>query len=120
MIDEDPDYDLSEVLISDRTNQLLGVAYDKDRLIYKPFDRQFARDLEISWQACTTAKSFSGAARTMRGNGSSPTTRRPIPARPISTTEKPERQSFFTARVPGCHAKVWRRCGRFRFRLATD
>ena len=47
VIDEDPDYDLSEVLISDRTNQLLGVAYDKDRLIYKPFDRQFARDLEF-------------------------------------------------------------------------
>jgi dipeptidyl aminopeptidase/acylaminoacyl peptidase len=47
VIDEDPDYDLSEVLISDRTNQLLGVAYDKDRLTYKPFDRQFARDLEI-------------------------------------------------------------------------
>ena len=39
--------DLSEVLISDLTKQLLGVAYNKDRLIYKPFDKQFARDLEI-------------------------------------------------------------------------
>ena len=41
LIDADPDYDLSEVLISDRTNQLLGVAYNKDRLIYNPFDEQF-------------------------------------------------------------------------------
>ena len=47
LMDADPDYDLSEVLISDRTKQLLGVAYNKDRLIYKPFDEQFARDLEI-------------------------------------------------------------------------
>ena len=47
LIDADPDYDLSGVFISDRTNQLLGVAYNKDRLIYKPFDKQFARDLEI-------------------------------------------------------------------------
>lgn len=47
LIDADPDYDLSEVLISDRNNQLLGVAYNKDRLTYKPFDKQFARDLEI-------------------------------------------------------------------------
>jgi dipeptidyl aminopeptidase/acylaminoacyl peptidase len=47
VIDADPDYDLSGVIISDRTNQLLGVAYNKDRLIYKPFDKQFARDLEI-------------------------------------------------------------------------
>ena len=47
LIDADPDYDLSEVLISDRTKQLLGVAYNKDRLIYKPFDKQFAQDLEI-------------------------------------------------------------------------
>ena len=47
LIDADPEYDLSEVLISDRTKQLLGVAYNKDRLIYKPFDKQFARDLEI-------------------------------------------------------------------------
>ena len=47
LIDADPEYDLSEVLISDRTKELLGVAYNKDRLIYKPFDKQFARDLEI-------------------------------------------------------------------------
>ena len=47
LIDADPEHDLSEVLISDRTRQLLGVAYNKDRLIYKPFDKQFARDLEI-------------------------------------------------------------------------
>jgi hypothetical protein len=47
LIDVDPDYDLSGVFISDRTNQLLGVAYNKDRLIYKPFDKEFARDLEI-------------------------------------------------------------------------
>ena len=47
LIEADPDYDLGDVLISDRTNELLGVAYDRDRLTYKPFDKQFARDLEI-------------------------------------------------------------------------
>ena len=34
LIDADPEYDLSGVFISDRTNQLLGVAYNKERLIY--------------------------------------------------------------------------------------
>ena len=33
LIDADPEYDLSEVIISDRTKQLLGVAYNKDRLM---------------------------------------------------------------------------------------
>lgn len=47
VIDADPDYDLGGVLISDRTNQLLGVAYNRDRVTYRPFDKQFARDLEI-------------------------------------------------------------------------
>lgn len=45
IIDEDPEYDLSEVLISDQTNELLGVGYNRDRLTYKAFDKQFARDL---------------------------------------------------------------------------
>jgi len=47
VIDADPEYDLADVLISDRTNELLGVAYERDRLTYKAFDKQFARDLEI-------------------------------------------------------------------------
>jgi dipeptidyl aminopeptidase/acylaminoacyl peptidase len=45
VIDEDPEYDLSEVLISDQTNELLGVGYDRERLTYKAFEKQFARDL---------------------------------------------------------------------------
>jgi dipeptidyl aminopeptidase/acylaminoacyl peptidase len=45
IIDEDPDYDLSEVIISDQTNELLGVGYNRDRLAYKAFDAQFAQDL---------------------------------------------------------------------------
>ena len=46
VVDEDPEYDLSEVLISDRTDELLGVGYNRDRLTYKAFDDQFARDLQ--------------------------------------------------------------------------
>jgi len=46
VIDEDPDYDLGEVLISDCTHEILGVAYNKDRLVYKPFDEKFRRDLD--------------------------------------------------------------------------
>ena len=45
VIDQDPEYDLSEVLISDQTNELLGVGYNRDRLTYKAFEEQFARDL---------------------------------------------------------------------------
>ena len=45
VIDEDPEYDLSEVIISDQTNELLGVGYNRDRLAYKAFNKQFARDL---------------------------------------------------------------------------
>jgi dipeptidyl aminopeptidase/acylaminoacyl peptidase len=45
IIDEDPEYDLSEVIISDQTNELLGVGYNRDRLAYKAFDAQFAQDL---------------------------------------------------------------------------
>ena len=45
VIDEDPEYDLSEVLISDQTNELLGVGYNRERLTYKAFEKQFARDL---------------------------------------------------------------------------
>ena len=45
IIDEDPEYDLSEVIISDQTNELLGVGYNRDRLAYKAFEKQFAQDL---------------------------------------------------------------------------
>ena len=45
VIEEDPEYDLSEVIISDQTNELLGVGYNRDRLAYKAFNKQFARDL---------------------------------------------------------------------------
>jgi dipeptidyl aminopeptidase/acylaminoacyl peptidase len=45
IVDEDPEYDLSEVIISDQTNELLGVGYNRDRLAYKAFEKQFARDL---------------------------------------------------------------------------
>ena len=47
VIDEDPEYDLSEVVISDQTNDLLGVAYNRDRLTYKALEEQFARDLSV-------------------------------------------------------------------------
>jgi dipeptidyl aminopeptidase/acylaminoacyl peptidase len=47
VVDEDPEYDVEEALISDVTHEILAVSYDKDRLVYKPYDRQFAKDLDI-------------------------------------------------------------------------
>jgi dipeptidyl aminopeptidase/acylaminoacyl peptidase len=47
VIDQDPEYDLSEVFISERTHQLLGTSYEKERFELKAFDPQFKRDLEI-------------------------------------------------------------------------
>lgn len=47
VLDSDPQYDLGGVLISDITGQLLGASYDKERLVYKSFDPQFTKDLEI-------------------------------------------------------------------------
>lgn len=47
VIDEDPNYDLSDVWISDRTQEIMGVSYNKDRMVYKSFDDQFRRDLEV-------------------------------------------------------------------------
>jgi dipeptidyl aminopeptidase/acylaminoacyl peptidase len=51
VIDEDPNYDVTEVITSDRSNELLGVAYNRERLTYKAFEKQFARDLSILEQA---------------------------------------------------------------------
>jgi len=45
VISEDPEYDVGEAIISDRTHKLLGVTYEKDRLVYVPFDDQLKRDL---------------------------------------------------------------------------
>ncbi len=50
VIDEDPKYDLGDVVISDRTNELLGVVYNKDRMVYKAFDEQLKKDLEALGQ----------------------------------------------------------------------
>jgi len=47
LIDEDPEYDLDGPIISDKTHELLGVTYDKDRLSYKIFDPQLKKDLSI-------------------------------------------------------------------------
>jgi dipeptidyl aminopeptidase/acylaminoacyl peptidase len=46
VVDQDPDFDIGGPVISDWTNQLLGVVYNKDRLTYKAFDPQFRKDLK--------------------------------------------------------------------------
>jgi len=46
VIDQDPEFDVSGPLISDRTHRLLGVLYNKERLTYKAFDPQFQKDLD--------------------------------------------------------------------------
>jgi dipeptidyl aminopeptidase/acylaminoacyl peptidase len=45
LIAQNPEYDIANVLISDKTHRLLAVAYNGDRLIYQSFDPQFAKDL---------------------------------------------------------------------------
>jgi dipeptidyl aminopeptidase/acylaminoacyl peptidase len=47
VIDEDPEYDLSEVLMTRRTHQLVGVAYEKEHFEIKPLTPEFKHDLEI-------------------------------------------------------------------------
>ncbi|MFZ5807616.1 MAG: S9 family peptidase [Verrucomicrobiota bacterium] len=47
IIDQDPEYDLDSPIISDLTHELLGVAYNRERLTYKPYDSQFAKNLQI-------------------------------------------------------------------------
>jgi dipeptidyl aminopeptidase/acylaminoacyl peptidase len=47
VVDQDPEYDFGGALISDLTHEIIGVSYNKDRLVYKPYDPQFAKDLEI-------------------------------------------------------------------------
>ncbi|HVE17202.1 MAG TPA: S9 family peptidase [Chthoniobacterales bacterium] len=47
IVTQDPTYDFGEVIVSDRTHELLAVTFQKDRLVYQPFDDQIARDLKI-------------------------------------------------------------------------
>jgi len=45
-IDHDPEYDVDAPIISDVTHKLMGVAYDKDRYVYKAYDPAFQKDLD--------------------------------------------------------------------------
>lgn len=47
VIDQDPEYDLDGPIVSDLTHELLGIAYNRDRLTYKAYDPQFAKNLQI-------------------------------------------------------------------------
>ena len=107
VIDEDPEYDLSEVLISDQTNELLGVGYNRERLTYKAFEKQFARDLS-ALEMVHDGRFIFAAARATRSGGSSLTTLRMTRGRPICTTVRLGKRSFCTAQGPGCRAMHWR------------
>jgi dipeptidyl aminopeptidase/acylaminoacyl peptidase len=63
VIDEDPEYDVSEVVISDQTNELLGVGYNRDRLTYKALQEQFASDLRALEKAHDGEIYFRGSTR---------------------------------------------------------
>lgn len=45
-IDRDDEVDLAGPVISDRTGELLGAVYVRDRVVMHPFDERFARDWE--------------------------------------------------------------------------
>ena len=47
LLDEDPEYDIADVVISDKTHKLLAAVYNRDRLSYKVFDDQLKKDLGI-------------------------------------------------------------------------
>ena len=46
VLDEDEEADLSSPVISDRTGELLGAAYRRDRVVLHAFDERLARDWE--------------------------------------------------------------------------
>jgi dipeptidyl aminopeptidase/acylaminoacyl peptidase len=45
VIAEDPNYDVGEPVISDVTHELVAVAFERERLEYQSFDKQFTIDL---------------------------------------------------------------------------
>jgi dipeptidyl aminopeptidase/acylaminoacyl peptidase len=45
VIAKNPDYDIGNVIVSDKTRKLLGVAFNEDKVVYQPFDPQFGKDL---------------------------------------------------------------------------
>ncbi len=45
-IDHDEEADLGSPIVSDRTGELLGAVYRRDRIVMHPFDDRFARDWE--------------------------------------------------------------------------
>jgi len=47
VMDQNPEVDVAGVLFSDLTHEILGISYNSDRLIYKAYDPQFAKDLAI-------------------------------------------------------------------------
>jgi len=47
LIDQDPEYDLEGPVLSSLTHELLAVSYNRDRVTYKTYDAQFAKNLEI-------------------------------------------------------------------------
>jgi dipeptidyl aminopeptidase/acylaminoacyl peptidase len=47
VVAQDPDYDMSETVTSDLTDELVAVAFERERLHYQSFDPQFSKDLKI-------------------------------------------------------------------------
>lgn len=47
LVTRDPEYDLDTLLISDKTNEVLAAAFDKDRVEYQVFDPQLKKDLAL-------------------------------------------------------------------------
>ncbi|HEY3899083.1 MAG TPA: S9 family peptidase [Chthoniobacter sp.] len=42
---QNPNYDIGNVIISDKTRKLLAVAFNEDKLVFQSFDPQFSKDL---------------------------------------------------------------------------
>ena len=96
LVTKDPHYDISSVLISDRTHQLLAVSYQKDRMVYQSFDPQFGKDLETLKKVHDGDVLFRSTDND-EYNGSLHSMRRPIPAQPISMIAIQPRRSSFIA-----------------------
>ena len=46
VIAKNPNYDIGNVIVSDKTRKLLAVAYNEDKVVYQSFDPQFEKDLK--------------------------------------------------------------------------
>ena len=108
-IDRDDEVDLAGPMVSDRTGELLGAVYLRDRVVLHAFDERLARDWEARARAAPRRPAHHRAGRRGDRAGSSPSTTTATRVPPSSTTARPARPSSSTARGRGSTRRPWPR-----------